>query len=1092
LKNILPPIVDAYLNFLTSKRSVNLVQSDHLDFQTAVCTLLYTLCKVRGQKIVAGFLNNEPRYLESILDAVERCTFTSDGEEVQWQVPYILLLWLSHLLLTPFDLQSISAASGPAVPSDNDSALLESLPPLISRIVRVGLHHLRLPTKAQDAAAAMLVRLSIRPDVQKTGLADLLVNDRLPRLESKASDMPSMYEMLGSLRFVAGIASSAELSHLIPGIYRTCEKTFDETDESTLSSNAVAKKVIVKIFRNVAILSLRSITTQGPLLRFLQTTSVLENVIDYLIRSLGDKDTPVRFAAAKAISLIVFELEPEMAHEVIQAILDTFKEDMPRSGHVADISTANPLKWHGLTLALAHTLFKRSASPNQLPDILDALISALQFQQRTSTGSSLGTNVRDAANFGIWSLARRYTTAELLPVKANVLYSSNNSGPDMSVVQLLAIQLILSACLDPAGNIRRGSSAALQELVGRHPDQVYEGIALVQIVDYQAVSLRNRAMVDVASRAATIHNMYWQNILEALLGWRGLASADVPSRSSAAESIAKLSIMSHVSEGSNVLETIGHMLQDRSPQDVEGLHGLTLAAAHMLDPVLALPVDRIDLPLMWSTISLLHTSIQDFHPRLLKSELPASLGRFITALSYSTIKKYGNHSDPFKEEQISFEILDTVTDRLISRHEETMIQVIPGLAQSVYLLSEIAKLTLPCLKPLNLAQKLAVDSTRSSLNGAGRAIALASLTSRYGPQGLTGPQASAAVNSLCALMVVRNVDWRIIGAQALQLVAGSVESPESLDADIAQSICNAVNQGLNDYTIDERGDIGSLVRLQSITCASTILSSPAFRHHVELIQIISADIYRLSLEKLDRVRLLAAQCRASYLDLFSTPTNDIPSVSSSTYFSAALLPISISSTPQWIQHALLQGIVSSAGSSAEPLLQSSRHILAIYLTQTTPAHFEGLLTTYSQILKSFLLPALNLNLHPALELLAYILSARLPFHHALTNAESTFKWRALLSTVQKSHHKSNDIPKILAAVRVYCQMAEVAAVRGEVIKKLVGMLRTNPYPRVRIAVAEVLWVVTGEEALKAKDWSRPVKENAAVVDDLVKLVETVG
>lgn len=54
----------------------------------------------------------------------------------------------------------------------------------------------------------------------------------------------------------------------------------------------------------------------------------------------------------------------------------------------------------------------------------------------------------------------------------------------------MAVQLLLSACLDPAGNIRRGSSAALQELIGRHPNQVTEGIAIVQIVDYQAVGLR--------------------------------------------------------------------------------------------------------------------------------------------------------------------------------------------------------------------------------------------------------------------------------------------------------------------------------------------------------------------------------------------------------------------------------------------------------------------------------------------------------------------------------------------------------------------------------------------------------------------------
>ena len=174
-----------------------------------------------------------------------------------------------------------------------------------------------------------------------------------------------------------------------------------EGSTSPVTENAVGKKLCVKIFRNIAILTLRLPSVSDPLLSFLETTSVLEDVIDHLLQSLGDRDTPVRYAAAKAISLIISELEPEMGHEVIQAVLDTFKEDIPRSAVGIDYQTVNALKWHGLTLTLSHALFKRSASPSQLLDILNALVSALNFEQRTATGSSVGTNVRDAANFGI-------------------------------------------------------------------------------------------------------------------------------------------------------------------------------------------------------------------------------------------------------------------------------------------------------------------------------------------------------------------------------------------------------------------------------------------------------------------------------------------------------------------------------------------------------------------------------------------------------------------------------------------------------------------------------------------------------------------
>lgn len=1038
---------------------------------------------MRGYKIIVGFLNNEPLYLEPILEAVEHTVVQVDAQEVQWQVPYVLLLWLSHLLLTPFDLHSISTLLGPAYGRDQDIAFTQQLPPLISRILRIGLQYLHTPTKAQDAAAAMLVRLSIRPDVQKFRLADSLVNDRLPKLEGAAAEMPNMYEMLGSLRYVAGLASSAELSQLIPSIYRTCEKTFDENDASTLSSNAVAKKVIVKIFRNIAILSLRSANADGPLASFLQTTGVLENVIDYLLRSLGDKDTPVRYAAAKAISLIVLELEPEMAHEVIQALLDSFNEDMPQSALVVDFTTANPLKWHGLTLALSHTLFKRSASPAQLPDILNALISALQFQQRTATGSTLGTNVRDAANFGIWSLARRYTTAELLPVKADILQNSSLNGPDTSVVQLLATQLILSACLDPAGNIRRGSSAAFQELVGRHPDQVYEGIALVQIVDYQAVSLRNRAMVNVVNSAAAFHQMYWQNLLEGLFGWRGLGSSDVPSRDSAAISIANLAEVQPANGDVNVLQRVRNDLHQCPPQEVESLHGLTLVMANILEHEDSTRSERQQelktgfshlLPLF----NRLETAFKDFHPRLLRSELPASLARFTTAMCDTALNVVG--SDEYVVSSIPFDTIDMIVDRLLYRREESILQTIPGLAVSLLQLKRVCNVPLGCIAAQTLASKVAVDGSKATLHSVGRALALGALASSFEPSGLKGPNATTVISTLSGLMGVMSVDWRIVGARALQLVVASVSDADGIDADVAQLIFSAVHQGLNDYTIDERGDIGSLVRLQSLTCASTILSNAAFQPYGELVQTLKGDILRLSLEKLDRVRLQAAQCRGKHLDLAHLAMTDVASVSSQEYFEAALLPLSTTS-PDWMQQALLEGCISCTGGGAESLLQHSREVLTFYMDSLGDASLEKLLSIYASIMKALLVD--TTNLHPALELLAFLLDMRLP--QRLIDSQ-TFKWRNLLSTVQKSHHKSNDIPKILAAVHVYHGLVDIPSIRGEVVKKLISMLKTNPYPRVRMTVAEVLYMVTRDETLRDCDWARPVSQYLNVIAKLQK------
>ncbi|KAI5286365.1 hypothetical protein KEM55_000330, partial [Ascosphaera atra] len=224
---------------------------------------------------------------------------------------------------------------------------------------------------------------------------------------------------------------------------------------------------------------------------------VLESTIDRFLTSLADSDTPVRFAASKALSYTTLKLDPEMAAEVIEAVISSLNENIlyeksdgslitPQEAQNykpievrRSTSAVDPLQWQGLTLTLAYLLFQRATPVSQLPDVLMSLVAALRFEQRSSTGLSIGTGVRDAANFGIWAISRKYSTKELLELQVPELQIWPHQQ-DASTIQALAIHLVCAGCLDPSGNIRRGSSAALQEMIGRHPDTILEGISLVQ------------------------------------------------------------------------------------------------------------------------------------------------------------------------------------------------------------------------------------------------------------------------------------------------------------------------------------------------------------------------------------------------------------------------------------------------------------------------------------------------------------------------------------------------------------------------------------------------------------------------------------
>lgn len=680
---------------------------------TAITDILYTLCKIRGEKVIVRFLHAEVRYIEPLIAAfeaaeprpqqgpVERWRPTPMGTMWKYEERYIVLLWLSHLMLAPFDLATISSdrvsvsdedvedesdednkgATSSNRDRQHDAAIPgfewpAGLPSIATRLLPLATKYLVVPSKERDGARALLVRLAMRRDMQALGLLDALVRwglgiVRPPRTlaAGEASGVVhSIYAYVGVLSLLAGMLRSSETTlDMVPylrpifsavtGVVvdaaavdnRQQAKGRDAVSELIVGS-ATARKLLVKTARCCAVAALHYVRNQGVLssmgaegerkraaLSADQAIDIVEEAVGYLMERLPDTDTPVRFAASKALSVITLALgagstgdgadgfnSETMAHDVVEAVLQALKENvrvttgppvvadedgdrldivvpyigdysqsMSEEGEakataarprVYDLSSVSPLAWHGLVLTLSHLLYRRSPPRSMLKDVVEALRLALQFEQRSATGGSVGANVRDAACFGAWAVARRYTTEELLAAEGEDFNGGSGRGsgktavsvtreedepsaageggtggggskgsershekeeeweteeemsekqskakrkkagkkpqslkldasatapvrPKLgprtsSLLQSLATSLVVTATLDPSGNVRRAASAALQELVGRHPDSIVAGIALVQAVDYHAVALRSRACLEVAARAA--------------------------------------------------------------------------------------------------------------------------------------------------------------------------------------------------------------------------------------------------------------------------------------------------------------------------------------------------------------------------------------------------------------------------------------------------------------------------------------------------------------------------------------------------------------------------------------------------------------
>lgn len=563
--------------------------------------------------MISRFQNNEPKYLEPVAQALNAVIFINlsseedgkgldadavDSENISnaerprcWEQEYVLLLWFSHLVLTPFDLSLVSPIhSSTTGPMGFQTS--KSLPVVAYRALEFGLRALQSASLQRDAAALLLVRLALRPDMQNYGVLNSLISWCLCRL-SEAEVDSKIHKLIGVLSALNGIVRLANLHDIANeamAIFSAVTEIFysNDTVNEVVRSSAVAKGLSIKIQRNLlgqvlqvtdnadrTCISLRQ--------KMFEEMSALEDIIDYLLRSLAERDTQVRLISSKAISMLALKLDPELADEVLEAVLGSLNEDVLTKGSLRSLAAVNATRWHGLVITLSHMLFRRSPRPTRLPEILEALYLALNFEQRSSAGASVGGNIRDAANFGLWSLARRYSTAELEKCNMSPIQLHAAGNEMVSAMQMSANILVNAACLDSSGNVRRGSSAALQELIGRHPDTIHNGIALIQVVDYHAVGLRRRAIEDVSYDAAHLGNMYLDSLMEGLRGWKGMSASDRASREYAAHAMGRLATLQTHQLKTESVSKILSGLENTPRHEVEERHGLMLALTAICD-----------------------------------------------------------------------------------------------------------------------------------------------------------------------------------------------------------------------------------------------------------------------------------------------------------------------------------------------------------------------------------------------------------------------------------------------------------------------------------------------------------------------------
>ncbi|KAI0111856.1 tubulin folding cofactor D C terminal-domain-containing protein [Daldinia grandis] len=1146
----LPVLAEAYLGCLQNHRkyrSLSMRSQLLLPLSDAICKLLYTFCKIRGEKVIVRFLNVETKYLELLLLAIEESERNADSATSwTWYERYIVLLWLSQLFFAPFDLSTIS--SGDADDLDRFTVpgfeWPSQVPGIAFRVIPLAVKYIASPGKERDGAKALLVRVAMRKDMQELGILNALVKWALSNLKP-LDDAPaeSPYYYIGTISFLAGILGAAAdtsiMDPYLPAIFSTTQAIAagGNTIFDVINGSALARKMLIKVTRSIVTLVLRKSQQIDT------DTELVETSIGYLLERLADNDTPVRLAASKALSIIALKLEPDMASQVIEAVLESLNRNVlwvknkvnPSAPPTRDIAAVDPLEWHGLMLTLSHLLYRRSPPPDNLSDIIHALLMGLAFEKRSPSGGSAGTNVRDASCFGIWALARRYSTSELLRVQTQSVLVARGHDPAASILQVIATELVVTASLDPAGNIRRGASAALQELIGRHPDIVEKGISVVQIVDYHAVALRSRAIHEVALQATRLSPHYGRGLLEATLGWRGIGDMDAGARRVAATSFGALTA-ELVSIGTS--DPLGYFkdsvdlllsrLEALQVRQVEERHGLLLSLAAVFDLIPQLvgrePESFQKIPTA-QICTTLRKVLQDF--KIIKYRKPELIAEAAGRLVVSSTPVF-----LLSVAQSSF--LDPQNTSLqsglaiVEEDNSAYLSSVAGLLDTLH--NDRPQYVVELLETLqdalnNWLDRNDIEVVKTSSKAALVLLLFATRERRAQiieewsnkvrrPQVPRTKHGDGFFHALtCAYQLQRNQHDHSEGILASKVFAERWAKDNDIENHVAilQSLVGRailrdrpldfltiVSEGLDDYTTNARGDIGSHVRLEAIKVTKTLWDAKRDDEHV--ISTLFPRVLRLAAEKLDRVRIeaqstLTLLLHPRYARIFSTL-----SFSSKDYFNFLLRLCDKERLDQVVAQywtlsvddcisILLAGLVTSADTGNEDLVIVSRAALADFCGESTENR-KQICTSLLRNLKQY--QGQDRVIIPTLEVVAYL------FHVGVLQRCPEMNLRQLCVLVQKAAYKTGNVRKLEACIKVYGAIAavgadddvpdissELATKRREGVleaRKRLGVLLAHPWPKARCLVVDELWGLvddndgdTKRAKLLSVDWSKAEK-----------------
>ncbi|XP_024206557.1 tubulin-specific chaperone D isoform X3 [Pan troglodytes] len=1034
----------------------------HLAFK-----FLYIITKVRGYKTFLRLFPHEVADVEPVLDLV---TIQNPKDHEAWETRYMLLLWLSVTCLIPFD---FSRLDGNLLTQPGQTRMS-----IMDRILQIAESYLIVSDKARDAAAVLVSRFITRPDVKQSKMAEFLDWSLCNLARSSFQTMQGVITMDGTLQALAQIFKHGKREDCLP--YAATVLRCLDGCRLPESNQTLLRKLGVKLVQRLGLTFLKpkvaawryqrgcrslaanlQLLTQGqseqkPLILTEDddedddVPEGVERVIEQLLVGLKDKDTVVRWSAAKGIGRMAGRLPRALADDVVGSVLDCF------SFQETDKA------WHGGCLALAELGRRGLLLPSRLVDVVAVILKALTYDEKRGA-CSVGTNVRDAACYVCWAFARAYEPQELKPF-----------------VTAISSALVIAAVFDRDINCRRAASAAFQENVGRQGTFPH-GIDILTTADYFAVGNRSNCFLVISVFIAGFPE-YTQPMIDHLVTMK-INHWDGVIRELAAKALHNLAQQAPEFSATQVFPRLLSMTL--SP-DLHTRHGSILACAEVAYALYKLAAQE-NRPVTDHLDEQAVQGLKQIHQQLYDRQLYRGLGGQLMRQAVCVlIEKLSLSKMPFRGDTVidgwQWLINDTLRHlHLISSHSRQQMKdaAVSALAAlcSEYYMKEPGEAD-PAIQEELITQYLAELRNPEEMTRCGFSLALGALPGFLLKgrlqQVLTGLRAVTHTSPEDVSFAESRRDGLKAIARICQTVGVKAGAPDEAVCreNVSQIYC-ALLGCMDDYTTDSRGDVGTWVRKAAMTSLMDLTLLLA-RSQPELIEAhicerIMCCVAQQASEKIDRFRAHAASVFLTLLHFDSPPIphvphrgeleklfprSDVASVNWSAPSQAFPRITQLLGLPTYRYHVLL-GLVVSLGGLTESTIRHSTQSLFEYMKgiQSDPQALGSFSGTLLQIFEDNLL---NERVSvPLLKTLDHVLTHGC-FDIFTTEEDHPFAVK-LLALCKKEIKNSKDIQKLLSGIAVFCGMVQFPGdVRRQALLQLC-LLLCHRFPLIRKTTASQVY-----------------------------------